>query len=170
MSENRLNAYLKAKGIEPKGDDTDYVIGTGFTQASASWAEENSELAQWMIPGGAAVMMQMNNSDNATGAVTGSDVPVTGSDATTGAVTGSDVPVTGSDDTTGAVTGSDVPVTGGDPSEVEPVVDENVASTPEDIANAEHPEEVTVDATSEDAVNAINNDIYYNNININGEA
>ena len=163
MSENRLNAYLKAKGIEPKGDDTDYVIGTGFTRATKEWAEANSELAQWMIPGGAAVWAHMNNSDDTTGAVTGSDVPVTGSDDTTGAVTGSDVPVTGSDDTTGAVTG-------GDPSEVEPIVDENIVSTPEDIANVENPEEVTVDATSEDAVNAISDSVYYNNININGEA
>ena len=129
MSENRLNAYLKAKGIEPKGDDTDYVIGTGFTRATKEWAEANSELAQWMIPGGAAVWAHMNNSDDTTGAVTG-----------------------------------------GDPSEVEPIVDENIVSTPEDIANVENPEEVTVDATSEDAVNAISDSVYYNNININGEA
>ena len=169
MSENRLNAYLKAKGVEPKGDDTDYVIGTGYTQATAEWAEENEDLFKWMIPGGAAVAANMNNSDDATGAVTGSDVPVTGSDDATGTVTGSDVPVTGSDDATGSVTGSDVPVTGGEPSEVEPVVNENVVSTPEDIANAENPEEVTVDATSEDAVNAISDSVYYNNININGE-
>ena len=175
MSENRLNAYLKAKGVEPKGDDTDYVIGTGYTQATAEWAEEHEDLFKWMIPGGAAVAANMNNSDDTTGSVTGSDTPtgsVTGSDTPTGSVTGSDVTgsVTGSDDDSGDDDDSDPTgsVTGGDSSTVDP---ETIVSDPEEISSLTEEEaaNTTVNASTPEAVSAINGNTYYNNININGE-